>query len=186
MAYYHRRIFNLEQLMDHTLEGNSPNEFSFLGIIDNHISETHEVYNKRVHHELILHAGTRCRLHVQYITGYDEFNQYDIREVDDRECPFYPKGTLCFLPRLDVSYVEEDKIVCNFKGGDTLFGQIKEHDSKSEVKKPLRAIGPNRVVLLLNTQPSSIEAFLNNFEVSKIKQNIAYLNLSHCRFWKEA
>ena len=169
MAFYNNRIFNLEELMDHILEGNSPNEFSFLGIIDNHISESHEFHNKRVHHDLILHAGTRCRLHVQYITGNDEVSRYDLRKVDDRECPFYPKGTLCFLPRLDVSYVDEDKIICNFKGGDTLFGQMNENDLTNDFNKPLTPIGPNRVVLLLDTQPSSIEAFMDKSEEVQIQ-----------------
>ena len=189
MAYYKNKIRCLDELIDETYDGEATNEFSFLGLIDNHKHEKNEDNPNRIHHDLIMHDGSNVRLHIQYITGFDYEFIYDSRQVDDECCPFYPKGTMCFLPRLEMTYIDGDDIFCTFKGGDLLFGRMMEaktnyerarlmHRRKEEEKKghkiepeadmigTSQVIGPNRVVLILDLQPSAIESFLATNEVS--------------------
>ena len=190
MTFYRNKIGCLDDLMNEMLDGQAPNEFSFLGLIDRQDYEQDDERNpNRICHSLIMHDGSKTRLHVQYYTGYDEDYIYDEREIDDSECPFYPKASLCFLPRLQLTYVDGDSIFCTFKGGDLLFGKMVESrtaDQKAKILarrlreeeigekiKPCedmiattRNIGPNRVCLILDVQPSSIDAFLTNNEVS--------------------
>lgn len=162
MAFYRGRIIGLEDILNMTLEGQGPDQFSFLGIIETQTHEVHDVHTYRVHHEIILHCGSRCRLHLQYMTGFDDENRYDPRVLEDDACPYFPKGTLCFLPRLEVSFVDEEKIYCNFKGGDQLFGKITTKNKGGKTGKKVEEIGPNRVCLLLDVTPSSIAEFLEN------------------------
>ena len=163
MSFFKGRILNLEDIITLTLEGKGPSQFSFLGIIDTQTHEKHDLHEFRVNHEIVLHSGTKCRLHIQYSTGFDDENRYDPRILDDEACPFYPKGSLCFFPMLETLYAEEDKVFCQFKGGDTTFGKYKKN--RRGVSNDIEQIGPNRVCLLLDVQPSSIEAFLNSKEV---------------------
>ena len=188
MTFYRNKIGCLTDLIDEMIEGHAPNELSFLGIIDRQDHEKSESHPSRVHHELILHDGSNIRLHVQYITGHDDDKIYDQREINDDECPFYPKGSMCFLPRLALTYVDENSIFCTFKGGDDLSGKMvdfrtdeqkakimvrrREEEASGSIIEPsedmkpvIRNIGANRVCLLLDLQPSSIDAFLNINEV---------------------
>ena len=190
MAFYKNKISCLNDLMNEMLDGQAPNEFSFLGIIDRQDHEQDDERNpNRIRHEVILHDGSKTRLHVQYYTGYDEDFIYDEREIDDSECPFYPKATICFLPRLQLTYVDGDSIFCTFKGGDLISGRMVEPRTADQKEKIMarrvreekigekiepsedmmastRNIGPNRICLILDVQPSSIDAFLTNNEVS--------------------
>ena len=190
MTFYQNKIGCLDDLMNELLDGQAPNEFSFLGLIDRQDHEQAEERSpNRIRHELIMHDGSKTRLHIQYFTGYDEGYIYDQREIDDSECPFYPKATMCFLPRLQLTYVDGDSIFCTFKGDDLLSGKMVEPRTADQKAKIMarrlreeeigekiepsedmiattRNIGPNRVCLILDVQPSSIDAFLTNNEVS--------------------
>ena len=188
MAFYKNKIRCLDELINETYDGEAPNEFSFLGLVDNHTHEQNENFPNRTHHSLIMHDGSRVRLHVEYFTGFDDEYIYDPRQVDDESCPFYPKGTMCFLPRLELTYIDGDDIFCTFKGNDLLSGKMmeertmdervkimnrrKEEEEKGHKIEPeadmigkIQAIGPNRVVLILDLQPSAIDRFLVENEV---------------------
>ena len=163
MSFYKGNILDIEDVLAMTLDGKGPSQFSFLGIIDTQNHEKHEIHESRVIHEIILHNGTKCRLHLQYSTGFDDEKRYDPRILDDEACPFFPKGSLCFFPMLETIFAEEDKIYCQFKGGDTTFGKFKKR--RDDISNKIEKIGPNRVCLLLDVQPSSIDAFLTQKEV---------------------
>ena len=189
MAFFKNRIVTLDELLNLTFDGKGPDEFSFFGIIDKQTSEIDEKHPNLVHHDLILHDGSGARLHVQYLSGYDDETQYDDRIVDDSECPFFPKATTCFLPRLQILYAEDDNIICNFKGGDAITCKMLENptpNQKEELikrrkleqtcgeriepsagsKRKIRRIGSNRVCLILEMHPSSIYEFLCKNEVN--------------------
>ena len=159
MAFYKGKIFDFEQILTMVSEGQGPHEFSCLGIIDTQTHEKNDNHEFLVNHEIILQCGSSCRLHIQYSSGFDDEKRYDPRVLDDESCPFFPKGSLCFFPRLETTFADGEKIYCQFKGGDTTFGKMKSNSNK---------IGPNRVCLLLDVQPSSIAAFLTSKEVRYI------------------
>ena len=188
MAFYHKKISELNDLIDETYNGQGPTQFSFLGIIDRHTHEAHEKYPNRVHHELVLHDGSKSRLHVQYITGYDNEHVYDKRVLDDQNDVFHPKASLCFLPRLEITYVEDSNLYCTFKGGDLANCPIIEPltpEQRSQVMKKrkleedsgekielifdttrgVQHSGSNRVCFIIDAQPSSINEFLTRNEV---------------------
>ena len=187
MAFYDKKIIELNDLIDETYNGQGPTQFSFLGIIDRHTHEAHEKYPNRVHHELVLHDGSKSRLHVQYITGYDDEHVYDKRVIDDQNDVFHPKASLCFLPRLEVTYVEDNILYCTFKGGDLANCPIIEpltSEQRSQVMKKrkleesgekielifdsrreIQHSGSNRVCFFIDAQPSSINEFLTRNEV---------------------
>ena len=187
MAFYDKKIIELNDLIDETYNGQGPTQFSFLGIIDRHTHEAHEKYPNRVHHELVLHDGSKSRLHVQYITGYDDEHVYDKRVIDDQNDVFHPKASLCFLPRLEVTYVEDNILYCTFKGGDLANcpkiepltseqrsqvmkkRKLEESGEKIELifdsRREIQHSGSNRVCFFIDAQPSSINEFLTRNEV---------------------
>lgn len=161
MALYNNRIATLESLMTDCLQGNHPREFSFLGVMEDHIFLGPNSTNPgRFEFELVLQTGTRSRLRVLYNTGADQHSIYDDRHLDESECVFYPKGSLVFLPRLDLLYIEGDTLFCQFRGGDELLGSF--YDKNLGM---VRKIGANRVMIVLDTYPSMIEDFLENKKV---------------------
>ena len=187
MAFYDKKISELNDLIDEIYNGQGPTQFSFLGIIDRHTHEAHEKYPNRVHHELVLHDGSKSRLHVQYITGYDDEHVYDKRVIDDQNDVFHPKASLCFLPRLEVTYVEDNSLYCTFKGGDLancpiiepltseqriqVMKKRKLEESGEKIElifdtgREIQDIGSNRVCFIIDAQPSSINEFLTRNEV---------------------
>lgn len=190
MAFFKNRIVNLDELLNLTFDGKGPDEFSFIGIIDKQTSEIDDEHPNLVHHDLILHDGSGARLHVQYLSGHDDELKYDERIIDDTQCPFSPKATTCFLPRLQISYAEDDNIFCYFKGGDVVTNTMLEDptaDQKKDLmkrrkleqanrepvepsgssKRKIRRIGSNRVCFILEMHPSSIYEFLCNNQVVK-------------------
>lgn len=181
MAFFENKIVLLDELLTMTFEGKGPKEFSFLGVIDTQKTEQDANNPFRFNHDLILHNGSKSRIHIQYITGHDDENEYDNRIVDDSLCPFYPKASTCFLPRLQILYAENDDLYCNFKGGDLTAGRMIESsnaESNEErqvdsniVTRKIRRIGSNRVCLLLDMLPSSIYEFIFNNEVISLKLN---------------
>ena len=192
MLFFDGKIINLDDFSTLIYEGKGPDDFSFLGVVDNHTHENHEIHTNRVHHALILHDGSKTRLHVQYVTGHDDEIKYDERIIDDTNCCFFPKATVCFLPRLVISYAEDDEIFCYFKGGDQSTSKMiqeqtdEERANLLEQRKYETEIGttarltPNptrqvhtfghRVCLILDMQPSSIAAFLDHDEPIPILQ----------------
>ena len=186
MAFFKNKIISLADLLELTFNGQGPDEISFLGIIVNQKSEADEKHPNRIHHDLILHDGSKSRLHVLYISGFDDEVQYDNRTIEDNECIFFPKATTCFLPRLEISYVENDDIFCFFKGGDLLSAKMIDSPSQDkkvelikrrqkemadnlestfDAKRKIRRIGSNRVCLILEMLPSSINQFVFHDEV---------------------
>ena len=167
MAFYNNSIFTIENLMDDSLEGNAPRVFSFLGVIDDHTMEQQDLQHPdRLVFNLIMHLGTKARLRLVYIAGSDLYNEYDDRILDDNHCIYYPKGSLLFLPRLDVLYVEGDTLFCQFLGGNERKGFMNARQLPNELpKQPAEKIGENRVMLLLDINPSSIEEFLQKQKV---------------------
>ena len=205
MAFFQNKTVSLDELIDMTFDGQGPDEFSFLGIIDNQKFERDERHQNRIHHDLILHNGSKSRIHVQYITGHDDKNEYDDRVIDDSFCPFYPKASTCFLPRLEILFAENDELFCQFKGGI----MVKDHmidppneQEKNEImnirkrqmagekiepcigKRKIRPIGSNRVCLILDMQPSSIYQFLFHNEVRMCILNENYQIFSLSTFYK--
>lgn len=194
MTYFNGKILDLDNFATLIYEGQGPDEFSFLGIVDNHTHENHEYHVNRVHHDLILHDGSKTRLHVQYLTGHDDEFKYDNRIIDDTNCTFFPKATVCFLPRLVISYVEDDNIFCSFKGGNQLSCKMIQEQSTNEraslmEKRKLETktgtkiesnSGSNRIIhtighrvcLILDMLPSSIREFLDNNEVRIMNNEI--------------
>ena len=160
MAYYNNRITTLDELMSDCSTGNHPKVFSFLGVMEDHVYWGPNENNPGRHEfEMILQNGTKSRLRVLYNTGLDQHNVYDERFFDDSELLFYPKGSLIFLPRLDLLYIEKDSLFCQFLGGDEVHGNMyHEHDGVTK-------IGPNRVMICLETTPSQIAAFVTNNQV---------------------
>lgn len=187
MLFFKNKIFNLDTVLDMTFDGQGPNDFSFLGVIDKQNIEEDEKHPNLIHHDLILHTGSKCRLHVLYVTGHDDEHLYDDRIVDDSNCPFFPKGSTCFFPRLEISYAENDDLYCHFKGGDMVKHRMMDSPNATEKRelverrrkemaghqiepmnnqrRKMRQIGSNRVALLLDLQPSSIYQFLFHNEV---------------------
>ena len=124
--------------------------------------------------------------------------KYDERIIDDTHCCFFPKATVCFLPRLVISYVEGDDIYCFLKGGDQSTSKMIHEQSDAEranllehrkretktgtkvrlipdPKRKVHTIG-HRVCLILDMQPSSIAAFLENNEPIPILQEGSILH----------
>ena len=187
MAFYANKIIELNELIDEIYNGQGPTQFSFIGIIDRHTHEAHEKYPNRVHHELVLHDGSKSRLHVQYITGYDDEHVYDKRVINDENDVFHPKASLCFLPRLEVTYVEDNSLYCTFKGGDLancpiiepltseqriqVMKKRKLEESGEKIElifdtgREIHHSGSNRVCFIIDAQPSSINEFLTRNEV---------------------
>ena len=190
MAFYDNKIVDLNQLIDETYNGQGPTQFSFLGIMDKHTHDVHERHPNRVDHVMVLHDGSKERLHVQYITGHDDEFKYDQRVINDENDVFHPKASLCFLPRLEITYVEDSNLYCTFKGGDlTIYPMIEpltveqrsqlmdirkvEEETgtkivpKFKTEREIHKIGTNRVCFILDAQPSSINEFLTRNEVKK-------------------
>ena len=208
MAFYANKITELDELIDQTYNGQGPSQFSFLGIMDRHTHEAHEKHPNRVHHELVLHDGSKSRLHVQYITGYDDEHIYDNRVIDDHNDVFYPKASLCFLPRLEITYAEDDSLYCTFKGGDCANHPmiepltteqrsqvIKKRKLEEESGEKIELIfdtarvvqhsGSNRVCLIIDAQPSSINEFLTRNEVKSSFQTYLTFFPSRCLSYKK-
>lgn len=163
MALYNNRITTLEELISDCKAGNHPKDFSFLGVMDNHsYLGPNETNPGRHEFELVLQTGTRSRLRVLYNTGIDQHAKYDDRFLDDTELVFYPKGSLVFLPRLDLLYIENETLFCQFRGGDEL------NDSFYQKKDGITKIGRNRVMLVLEITPSRINDFMVNKKVCYI------------------
>ena len=79
---------------------------------------------------------------------------------------FYPprnEVTTClvFMPRLELIYVENDKLYCTFLGGSELKGRMMIGGEKV-------AIGPNRVVLRLDASSYALEKFILQKIVSRL------------------
>ena len=91
MAFFKNRIVTLDELLNLTFDGKGPDEFSFFGIIDKQTSEIDEKHPNLVHHDLILHDGSGARLHVQYLSGYDDETQYDENILIIHTCHSYPQ-----------------------------------------------------------------------------------------------
>ena len=188
MAFYDDKIVGLNQLIDETYNGQGPTQFSFLGIMDKHTHDVHESHPNRVDHVMVLHDGSKERIHVQYITGHDDEYKYDQRIINDENDVFHPKASLCFLPRLEITYAEDSNLYCTFKGGDLANCPIIEPltpEQRSQVMKKrkleedsgekielifdttrgVQHSGSNRVCFIIDAQPSSINEFLTRNEV---------------------
>ena len=64
------------------------------------------------------------------------------------------------MPRLELIYVENDKLYCTFLGGSELKGRMMIGGEKV-------AIGPNRVVLRLDASSYALEKFILQKRVSR-------------------
>ena len=68
---------------------------------------------------------------------------------------------LVFIPRLELIYIENDKLYCTFLGGSGLQGRMMIDGEKV-------AIGPNRVVLRVDASSFALEKFILQKRVSRL------------------
>ena len=99
------------------------------------------------------------RLIVNYETTHPDASAYGL-QGQSRKDPrtFRPAKDevltcLVYMPRLELQFIEETEIYCQFKGGNFEFGQFLNNGQP-------KSIGPNRVVLHLDTTSYSLERFL--------------------------
>ena len=68
-------------------------------------------------------------------------------------------GCLVFMPRLELVYIENDKIHCNFYGGDQCNAPI-------QIGGTTEKINTNRVIYRLDSSAFALEKFILNKRVS--------------------
>ena len=156
-------------------------------------------------HQIECHLGTSKRLIIQYetkapdakkIEGWPRWEQ--IENLDNRKFqPFRNEvlGSLVYIPRLELVYVENDQMVCHFFGGNeckqTMFTR-----APLDVCHPpmlnwntmgtIRKINANRVILQLDSSAFALEKFILNARVSLARLNVvstkSLFHFSHCTF----
>lgn len=70
---------------------------------------------------------------------------------------------IVFIPRLELIYVENDRLYCTFLGGSDLSGRMMINGEKE-------AIGPNRVVLRVDSSSYALENFMLQKRVSQLER----------------
>ena len=78
-------------------------------------------------------------------------------------------GWLVFIPRLELLYIENDNIVCNFLGGDNCNQKLWRRAPLDVCHPPMlhwnttgkvEMINANRVIYMLDSTPEALEGFI--------------------------
>ena len=164
MPFYNNQFKSLEELEQDYYQLKAPKVFSFAGILARYCVPMDRSDNGSREHEFEAHLGTRMTLVVTYEVPNDSENPdldgyfYDPRTfLPDRD---EVATCLIFMPRLELIFVENDKLYCTFAGGSELKG-------KMIIDGHQQAIGPNRVVYRVDASAYALERFMLHKTVSK-------------------